>query len=116
MVGGTAVTSACANHMNPPLSYTDPTMVGTVEVVSGVTPVSKGGDSIAGSVFIEPPAPRFAGQEGAPRTSGAVHVLQQQQQRLWRLRQRRGGDPELLCEYTGAWSKAGDYTAAAPTP
>jgi iron complex outermembrane receptor protein len=63
LLGGGEVTSACANHMNPPLSYIDPNNVGKIEVLSGVTPVSKGGDSIAGTIIVSPKAPVFAGQK-----------------------------------------------------
>ena len=30
--------SACANHMNPPMSYMDPTSVEAIEVMAGITP------------------------------------------------------------------------------
>ncbi len=53
--------SACGNHMNPPLSYIDPSAVESVEVFAGITPVSVGGDSIAGTIRVESAAPRFAG-------------------------------------------------------
>lgn len=69
LLGGAEVTSACANHMNPPLSYIDPNNVGRIEVLSGVTPVSKGGDSIAGTIRVEPKPPLFAGQ-GHPAAHG----------------------------------------------
>jgi iron complex outermembrane receptor protein len=69
LLGGGEVTSACANHMNPPLSYIDPNNVGKIEVLSGVTPVSKGGDSIAGTIIVEPKPPAFAGQS-APAPQG----------------------------------------------
>ena len=110
MVNGTAVTSACANHMNPPLSYMDPAMVGKVEVVSGVTPVSKGGDSLAGSVFIEPPAPRFAVHDGEVRTAGAISSFYNSNNNAFGV----SGNAEvanqnLSVKYEGAWSKAGDY-------
>jgi iron complex outermembrane receptor protein len=52
--------SSCANHMNPPLSYIDPTSVGAVTLFSGITPVSVGGDSIAGTILVNSPAPQFA--------------------------------------------------------
>ena len=42
-VDGMDLISACANHMNPPLSYIDPTSVGSIEVYAGTTPVSVGG-------------------------------------------------------------------------
>ena len=51
IVGGVQPTSACANHMNPPLSYIDPNNVQKIEVFSGVMPVSRGGDSIGGSII-----------------------------------------------------------------
>ena len=39
-VDGMGLISACANHMNPPLSYIDPANLGTVEVFAGITPGS----------------------------------------------------------------------------
>ena len=52
--------SACANHMNPPLSYIDPTNVEQIKVYAGITPVSAGGDSIGGAIIVNSKAPRFA--------------------------------------------------------
>lgn len=66
VVGGVQATSACANHMNPPLSYIDPNNVQKIEVLSGVMPVSKGGDSIGGSILVTPRQPAFAPPYGAP--------------------------------------------------
>lgn len=71
LLGGVEITSACANHMNPPLSYIDPNNVGRIEVLSGVTPVSKGGDSIAGTIIVEPKPPIFATQ-GQPGQQGRL--------------------------------------------
>lgn len=52
---------ACANHMNPPLSYIDPSNVGSMEVFSGTTPVrSAGGDSIGGAIVVKSAPPEFA--------------------------------------------------------
>lgn len=59
VTGGVNITSACANHMNPPLSYAGSSNVGKIEVYSGVVPVSKGGDSIGGTIIAEPRAPEF---------------------------------------------------------
>lgn len=52
--------SACANHMNPPLSYIDPTNVEQIKVYAGITPVSAGGDSIGGAIIVSSKVPRFA--------------------------------------------------------
>ncbi len=59
-VDGMDLVSACANHMNPPLSYIDPTHVGTATVFAGLAPVSSGGDSIGGTILVDSPAPEFA--------------------------------------------------------
>jgi len=59
-VDGMDLISACANHMNPPLSYIDPTGVGSIEVFAGATPVSAGGDSLGGTIRVNSPAPEFA--------------------------------------------------------
>lgn len=59
-VDGMDLLSACGNHMNPPLSYIDPSQVGSVKVFAGITPVSVGGDSIGGTIQVNSPAPEFA--------------------------------------------------------
>lgn len=59
-VDGMDLISACANHMNPPLSYIDPSNLAGVEVHSGIVPVSLGGDSSGGTIVASSPLPRFA--------------------------------------------------------
>lgn len=59
-VNGMDVLAACANHMNPPLSYINPTAVGSVKVYPAVAPVSMGGDSLGGSIVVDSPRPEFA--------------------------------------------------------
>lgn len=71
-VDGREVTSACANHMNAPLSYVDPQQVSKIEVLSGVTPVSMGGDSIAGTIIVNTTEPAFANTKGELRKEGSI--------------------------------------------
>jgi len=59
-IDGTDITSACGNHMNPALSYISPSNIGSIDVFAGITPVSLGGDSIAGTINVSSPAPNFA--------------------------------------------------------
>jgi len=59
-INGMTLTSACANHMNPPLSYIDRSNIGKITILSGVTPVSLGGDSIGGTISVQTPEPVFA--------------------------------------------------------
>jgi iron complex outermembrane receptor protein len=59
-VDGMDLVSACGNHMNPPLSYIDPTRVSKATVFAGLAPVSSGGDSIGGTILVESAEPVFA--------------------------------------------------------
>ena len=59
-VDGMDLISACGNHMNPALSYIDPSNVESIQVFSGLAPVSSGGDSIGGTILVDSAAPEFA--------------------------------------------------------
>ncbi len=74
LVDGVAIASACPNDMNPPLSYTDPQTVGAIDVITGVSPVSYGGDSIGGIIRVESAPPRFA-KEGETLLTGEVSAF-----------------------------------------
>lgn len=71
-INGMDIISACANHMNSPLSYIDPSNVGKVTVFSGVSPVSVGGDSVAGSILVEPAPLAFAEPGQGVLTKGRI--------------------------------------------
>ncbi len=64
VIDGAETTSSCANHMNPALSYIDSSRVNSVDVMAGITPVSMGGDSIAGTIKIVSETPIYADGEG----------------------------------------------------
>ncbi len=70
-VDGMCLTSACANHMNPPLSYIASASVSSIGVKAGVTPVSYGGDNIGGSIVVESLQPVFADADGELLGSGS---------------------------------------------
>jgi iron complex outermembrane recepter protein len=59
-IDGMDLISACGNHMNPPLSYMDPSRVGSIKVFAGISPVSVGGDSIGGTISVDPSPSEFA--------------------------------------------------------
>lgn len=69
-VDGMDLISACGNHMNPPLSYIDPTRVGSVRVFAGITPVSVGGDSIGATIQVDSPPPVFVAPGQGRRVQG----------------------------------------------
>lgn len=75
LIDGATITSACANHMNPALSYMDSSRVSVAEVIAGVTPVSQGGDSIAGTIIIESEQPVFAESASSLIESGSASAF-----------------------------------------
>jgi iron complex outermembrane recepter protein len=111
-VDGMDLISACANHMNSPLSYIDPANVGSVKVYAGISPVSQGGDSIAGTIQVDSPAPEFAKTEET--------LLKGQASVFYRSNNRAQGanlsatiaGENISMRYTGATVRAGNYSAA----
>ncbi len=73
-IDGMEITSACANHMNAPLSYVDPSQVGAIGIVAGVTPVSAGGDSIGGTITVKSESPVFANPGEGTRTQAKIAI------------------------------------------
>lgn len=109
-VNGVSTTSACANHMNPPLSYLDSAAVGRAGVMAGITPVSMGGDSIGGSILVDSPAPRFATDQEKIHTDGRLSSFFHSNGTGY------GGslatsvaNRKVSLGYSGAWSRSGDY-------
>lgn len=110
-VDGVDLMSSCPNHMNSPLSYISPSNVGSVKVITGLSPVSAGGDSLGGVVSVQSLPPVFAnkgetlaqGEVGASYSSNASAI---------------GGNlnvtaatDEFSANYTVDSVKAGNYTA-----
>ena len=60
LVNGMSVSPSCPNHMNPPLTYIPTAEADRITVIAGITPVSEGGDSLAGTISIDSAPPAFA--------------------------------------------------------
>jgi iron complex outermembrane receptor protein len=111
-VDGMDLVSACANHMNPPLSYIDPSNVGSIQVFSGIAPVSTGGDSIGGTILANSPEPEFAAK-------GQGHLLKGEAGAVYRSNNDSKGlnlgatiaSENLSMTYSGSTVEAGNYTA-----
>jgi iron complex outermembrane recepter protein len=111
-VDGMDIISACANHMNPPLSYVDPGNVESVDVYAGITPVSEGGDSIGGSILVNSQAPEFAQDGQGVLRKGSAGIFYRSNNSA------RGGhlsatvaNEELSMRYSGSTVDAKNYTA-----
>jgi iron complex outermembrane receptor protein len=111
-VDGMSLISACGNHMNPPLSYIDPSNVGAIRVFSGIVPVSAGGDSIGGSIRVESPDPQFAvaGEPSLRRGEAAAFYRSNGDARGASVSATVAGE-KLSLAYSGATAKAGNYEA-----
>jgi len=71
-IDGMDLMPSCPNHMNSPLSVFDPTTVGNFSVMAGITPVSAGGDSIAGTIRMTTAQPEFATSQEQSITTGQI--------------------------------------------
>ena len=112
-VDGMDLISSCANHMNPPLSYIDPSNVGSIRVFAGITPVSMGGDSIGGTIAVASPAPEFAAAGEPALLKGQAGIFYRSNSRA------RGGNlaatiagEKLSASFSASTAAADDYKAA----
>jgi iron complex outermembrane recepter protein len=109
-LNGMLITSACANHMNPPLSYTDPAKVGTVEVTTALSPVSKGGDAIGGRIVIENAPANFAVAPGELLTAATLSsFFRSNGNSLGASAALEAATQSVSIRYNGSWSRSDDY-------
>jgi len=113
-VDGMDLIASCPNHMNPALSYIDPTQLGALTVYAGIAPVSSGGDSIGGTIVAESPVPAFA----AP---GQKAIVEGEAGTFYRSNNNASGanlsaayaTDSFNISYKGATSQADNYSAGA---
>mgnify|MGYP005810582321 CR=1 FL=1 len=111
-VDGMNTNAACPNHMNPPLSYLDPSQVGGITVWTGVAPVSVGGDALGGAVQVESRKPEFAapGQGTLFKGEAGGFYRGNENGRTGTLSTTIAG-AHLNMTYSGAIAQADDYHA-----
>ena len=112
-VNGMDLISSCANHMNPPLSYIEPSTIGKLEVFAGVTPVSLGGDSLGGTITVESAAAKFAESKDEILSEGSAGVFYRSNGNAY------GANVSALLagenisfRYVGSTTQADNYSAA----
>jgi iron complex outermembrane receptor protein len=112
VVDGMELTSACSNHMNPPLSYIDSSKVERVEVWSGITPVSAGGDNIGGTINVKSASPVFAkAGEGYKFGGSASAFYKSVNDGVGGAVGVYGANETFSLGYDGSWVKGRDYYA-----
>lgn len=112
-VDGMDLISSCANHMNPALSYIDPSQVDKVEVFAGVTPVSVGGDSVGGTIRVNSRGPRFSKAGEGLTTSGQLGSFYRSNGDAWGANVAVDAATEtFFIAYTGSTVESGNYKSA----
>ncbi|MFZ4537562.1 TonB-dependent receptor [Propionivibrio sp.] len=111
-VDGMDLIASCPNHMNSPLSYLDPSSIESLKVYSGISPVSVGGDSIAGTIIAKTRAPEFAVPGEGTLAKGEAGAFYRSNGNA------KGGNlsatlasESLSLTYTGATAQSDNYTA-----
>jgi len=111
VVNGVTISSACANHMNPPLSYIAPAFAAQITVMAGITPVSQGGDSLGGTVSVESRTPVFAAAGEILHKEGtATSFYRSNGQNYGGLLTEWVAGRNLGIGYAGSWANNDDYT------
>lgn len=109
-VNGMSITASCGNFMNPPLSYIDPAAIADATLHAGITPVSLGGDSIAGTISVNSPAPVFAeAGEGTVRGGSVSTYYRSNGDGIGGSVRLHQATETVSIAYTGAGARARDY-------
>lgn len=110
LVDGMPITAACPNHMNPALSYIDPNDAAKIDVMAGITPVSAGGDSIAGTIAVEKAPPAFAAPGEGLHTEGRLSAAYRSTSHgIDTSGEVAAATENYSLGYAGSWAHAGDY-------
>lgn len=111
-VDGMDLVASCPNHMNSALSYIDPSNVGELEVFAGISPVSVGGDSIAGTIIANTKNPEFAAEGQGTLTKGEIGARYGSNGNQQGINANVTVASEAVSvTYSGAMNKSGNYDA-----
>jgi iron complex outermembrane recepter protein len=110
MIDGQQSTNYCPNHMNPVTSYIDASRVERIVVTPTLSPVSLGGDNIAGVISIESRAPEFS--DGGVEVSGEVGASYRSVSNgIGASLQANVVGEKFSARYDASWNKADNYKA-----
>ena len=111
-VDGMDLISSCANHMNPPLSYISPMNVEAVDIFKGISPVSYGGDSIAGTILVNSATPEFAAPGEGLQTHASINTFYKSNNNARGVNVSASlANEEVYVRYTGSNVEANNYHA-----
>jgi iron complex outermembrane receptor protein len=111
VINGVNVSNACANHMNPPLSYIAPSGAANVTVLAGITPVSMGGDSLGGTISVDSLPPVFAKADEGWHSEGTISsFFRSNGENYGPALSAWAANHSFGIGYSGSWVTADDYT------
>lgn len=117
LIDGMTITAACPNFMNPPLSTIAPASVGRITVLAGITPVSAGGDSIAGTIAADSPAPRFSqSAEGVTVSGKASTAFRSVNEGITASASATVANESVSVGYDGSWSRSNNHRSGGNGP
>ncbi len=109
LVDGVKIDDVCPNKMAPPLSFTDPQTVRAASVLTGVAPVSMGGDTIGGAISVETLAPRFAAPGATLFTGRASAFYRSNGDGFGGALSLTAASDRLSLSYNGSYTQADNY-------
>ena len=108
LIDGQQSTNYCPNHMNPVSSYIDASRVERIVVTPTLSPVSMGGDNIAGIISIESRAPEFS-SGGVEIFGEAGATYRSVSNGIGASLQANAAGEKVSARYEASWNKADNY-------
>jgi iron complex outermembrane receptor protein len=109
-VDGAPITAFCPNGMNPPGSYVSPSRLESIAILPTLSPVSAGGDNIAGVIALTTTAPTFANPDEGLKVSGEVGATYRSvADAAGASAQVTVAGPRLSVGYEASWNRAENY-------
>lgn len=111
-IDSTESTTFCPNHMNPPGSYVLPGRVEAISILPTLSPVSAGGDNIAGVIAVTTRPPSFAAEGQGLQVNGEVGASYRSvADALGATARIAVAGERVSLSYEAAWSRAENYKA-----
>ena len=110
-VDGIDLQSACTSHSDPTLSLVNINDVEYVKVFAGITPVSMGGDSIAGTIKVKTGSPIFSNSEELVESSSVRSFYKSNNDEQGTNLKTSLASDSFYVSYSGSYSESNNYSA-----
>ena len=111
-VDGVDLNSACTSHTDTDLSFIDINDVDFIKVFAGITPVSMGGDSIAGSIQIKTKTPTFSKDDQLIYSNKIKSFYKSNNDEQGIHLQSTVASSNAYLKYSGSYSQSNNYSSA----